>query len=107
MLPTTRLKAQLEVSTYEETPATQHDDTTTTTDEAIPLPITDTLENGNKQISNTASNAIVTVSLWSSSSSTVETTVSVSKPTNFNILSTVLPITVSVLVLIQVVVLLI
>ena len=62
------------------------------------------MDNGNKQINNTGGSYIVTVRLWSSSSSTVETTVSVSKPTDFSILSTVLPITASVFVLIVVVV---
>ena len=90
---TTRPRGQLEASTsYQESPPpTQQDDTTSTTDE---VPTTDTLDNGNKQISNTASNHTVTVSLWLSSSSTVETTVSVFKPTDFNIISTVLPITI-------------
>ena len=102
---TTRLRAQLEVSTsYEESPATQQDGTTSTTDEDR-LSTKDTLDYGYKQISNTASNEIVTVRLWSSSSSTVETPVSVLKPTDFNIISTVLPTTVFVLVLIVAVVL--
>ena len=57
------------------------------------------MDNGNKQINNTAGSDIVTVRLWSSSSSTVETTVSVSIA-----FCQVLPITASVLVLIVVVV---
>ena len=76
-----------------------------TTDEGISMPSTDIMDNGNKQINSTAGNDIVTVRLWYSSPSTVEMSVLVSKPADFNILSTVLPITISALVLIVVVVL--